>query len=96
MHKFLFRILSFIPRLINHACIIPAYVEINQCTCRDVISRALRLRPAKKDMVDLCLYQLQLMHVQMHVQTGIKIFSLRSYKTYITNKAAREVSITIK
>ena len=65
-------ILSFTPRL----TIIPAYVETNQCTFRDVISRALRHAPAatQKGMADLFLYQLQLMHVQMYVHTGIKDF----------------------
>ena len=49
-------------------------METNQCTCRDVISCALRHAPAatQKGVADLCLYQLQLMHVQMHVHTGIK------------------------
>ena len=62
-------ILSFTPRL----SIIPAYVETNQCMCHDVISRALCHAPAatQKGVADLCL---QLMHVQMHVHTGIKDF----------------------
>ena len=65
-------ILSFTPRL----TIIPAYVETNQCMCRDVISRALHhaLVATQKGVADLCLYQLQLMHVQMHAYTGIKYF----------------------
>ena len=44
--------------------------------CHDVISRALRhaLVATKKGVADLCLYQLQLMHMQMHVHTGIKDF----------------------
>ena len=48
---------------------IPAYVETNQCTCRDVISRALRHAPAvtQEGVADICLCHLQLMHVQMHV-----------------------------
>ena len=50
--------------------IIPAYVETNQCMCRDVISCALRHAPAaiQKGVADL--YQLQL----IHVHTGIKDF----------------------
>ena len=61
-------ILSFMPRL----TIIPANVETNQCTCRDVISHALHHAPVapQKGLADLCLYHLQLMH--MH--TGIKDF----------------------
>ena len=65
--------LNFTPRL----TITPAYVETNQCTCRDVISRALRCAPAaiQKGVADL--YQLQL----MHVHTGIKDFiAAYSYK----------------
>ena len=52
--------------------IIPAYVETNQCTCHDVISRAICHASAatKKGVADLCLYELQL----MHVHTGIKDF----------------------
>ena len=54
-------ILSFTPWL----TIIPAYPvrETNQCTCRDVISRALRHAPVatQKGVADLCLYQLQCM-----------------------------------
>ena len=44
-------ILSFTPRL----TIIPAYVETNQCTCRDVVSHALRHAPAatQKGVADL-------------------------------------------
>ena len=44
-------ILSFMPQL----TIIPAYVETNQCTCRDVISRALRHAPAatQKGVADI-------------------------------------------
>ena len=40
--------------------IIPAYVETNQCMCRDVISRALCHAAAatQKRVADLCLYQL--------------------------------------
>ena len=54
-------ILSFTPQL----TIIPAYVETNQCTCRDVISHALRCAPTAtlKGMADLCLYQLQLITI---------------------------------
>ena len=46
-------ILSFTSRL----TIIPAYMETNQCMCRDVISRALRHAPAatQKGVADLCL-----------------------------------------
>ena len=45
-------------------------MHVPQC---DTVSRALRHAPAatKKGVVDL--YQLQLMHVQMHVHTGIII-----------------------
>ena len=53
-------------------------METNQYTYRDVISRALLHASAatQKGVADLCLYQLQLMHVQilMHVHTGIKDF----------------------
>ena len=65
-------ILSFTPRL----SIIAAYVETNQCTCHDVISCVLRHAPAvtQKGVADLCLYHLQLMHMQMRVHTGIKDF----------------------
>ena len=65
-------ILSFTPQL----TIIPAYVETNQCTCGDVISRALCHAPAatQKSVADLCLYQLQLMQLQMHVPTSINDF----------------------
>ena len=64
--------LSFTPRL----AIIPAYVETNQCMCRHVILRALCHAPAaiQKGVADLCLYQLQLMHMRMYVHTGIKYF----------------------
>ena len=59
--------------LVNHHI---AYVEINQCTCRDMISRALRHAPGatQKGVADLCLYHLQLMYEQMYVHTGIKDF----------------------
>ena len=65
-------ILSFTPRL----TIIPAYTETNQCTCRNVIFRALCHAPVvtQKGVADLCLYQLQLMHLQMHVHTDINDF----------------------
>ena len=65
-------ILSFMPRL----TIIPAYVETNQCMYCDVISRAIchASVASQKGVADLCLYQLQLMHLQMDVQTGIKDF----------------------
>ena len=55
-------ILSFMHALVNQ---IPTYVETNQCTCGDVISSALCHVPAatQKGVADLCLYQLQLMHV---------------------------------
>ena len=38
------------------------------------MSFAMLLWLPKKGAADLCLYQLQLMHVQMHVHTGIKDF----------------------
>ena len=65
-------ILSFTPRL----TIIPAYVETNQCMCCGVISRVLRHASVgtQKLVADLHLYQLQVMHVGMHVHTGIKDF----------------------
>ena len=60
-----FVILSFTPWL----TIIPAYVKTNQCMCCNVISRAIRHASAatQNGVANLCLYQLQLMHVQMHV-----------------------------
>ena len=59
---------------VNHH--IPAYVETNQCMCRDVISHAIRHASAatQKGVAYLCLYQLQLMHMQMYLHTGIKDF----------------------
>ena len=63
-------ILSFTPGL----TIIPAYVESNQCTCCDEISRALRHAPAATQKLVADLYQLQLIHVQMHVHNDIKDF----------------------
>ena len=65
-------ILSSTPRL----TIIPTHMETNQCTCCDVISRALHHASAATQIgvAHLYLYQLQLMHVQMHVHTGIKDF----------------------
>ena len=65
-------ILSFMRRL----TIILAYVETNQCTCRDMISRALRHAPAvtqkKVWLIYVCINSVQLTHVQMHVHTSIK------------------------
>ena len=75
-------ILSFTPRL----SIIPAYVETNQCTCRNVISRALRHAPAatQKGVADLCLCTYKCMCILV-----LKIFLLRSYKyVYITKRSA--------
>ena len=50
-------ILSSTPRLTN----ILTHKEANQCTCHDVISRALRHAPAATQIgvADLCLCQLQ-------------------------------------
>ena len=64
------------PRLTIIPAEIPAYVETNQCTCRDVISRALRHASAAIQKGVANLYQLQL----MHVHTVLKFLSLRSYK----------------
>ena len=60
-------------------------METNQCTYRDVISRALCYAPAatQKGVADLFLYQLQLMNVQMHVHTGIKDFLATYVATYV-------------
>ena len=65
-----------IPSFTPWLTIIPARLESNQCMCHDVISHALRHAPVatQKGVADLCLYQLQLMHMQMHVHTGIKDF----------------------
>ena len=65
-------ILSFTP----WANIIPAYMETNQCTCHNVISCAIchASVATQKSVTVLCLYQLQLMQLQMHVHTSIKDF----------------------
>ena len=62
-------ILSFTPLL----TIILEYVGTNQCTCRNMISRSLRHTPAatQKGVADLCLYQLQLMHVHSSIKDFI-------------------------
>ena len=47
-----------------------------------MISRAIRHASAatKEGKADLCLYQFQLLHLQMHVHTDSKDFLVHSYK----------------
>ena len=57
--------------------IIPAHMESNQCSCCNVISHALRHArtypvTTQKCVIDLCLYLLATMYVQMHVHTYIR------------------------
>ena len=72
--------------LVNH---LPTHVEANQCTCHDVVSRALCHAPVaiatQKDAADLCLYQLQCMCI-----TVVRFSPYVVINTYvrITNKAA--------
>ena len=73
-------ILSFTPWL----TIIPAYVEINQCTFRDVISRVLRHAPAatQKGVADLwfIIFTINARANACMCIPVLKISSLRSYK----------------
>ena len=65
-------ILSFTPRL----AIIPAYVEINQCTYRDVISRALRYALASVGQYSYIASQLTISK-KSTIQLNITIFDNR-------------------
>ena len=70
--------------VVNECSIIPAHVETNQCTYCDVISCALHHAHSYSKRHGSFMF---ILHIKMHVNNAIKMFSLLSYRyVCITNK----------